>query len=71
MSLNRSSLSARSLIEQVFSPVGLVALCSSISCAGFLIDQLLLNGVCKKARLPVAYCVFVKLHHHSVGIQTV
>ena len=34
MSLNRSSLSARSLIEQVFSSVGLVALCSSISCAG-------------------------------------
>ena len=32
MSLNRSSLSARSLIEQVFSSVGLVALCSSISC---------------------------------------
>ena len=34
MSLNRSSLSARSLIEQVFSSVGLVALCSSISCEG-------------------------------------
>ena len=34
MSLNRSSLSARSLIEQVFSSVGLVALCSTISWAG-------------------------------------
>ena len=34
MSLNRSSLSARSLIKRVFSSVGLVVLCSSISCAG-------------------------------------